>query len=282
MNQLKISTLIAIIVYLCLGSTPLSAGDQLKQHDPTLAIPMDSAIRQHRQSRILFVDVRNPKAFETLKIPGSINIPLYAIKTKAFLKSSSIVLVNAGYAYSPLEKECRRLIDDGFTVSILDGGINAWRRKGGSLIGDLTALKEIRQVSPQEFLREKDYESALVIDFSWPGTSASQALIANAVHLPVSPQSDASAAELAKEITRRTSESFASVLIVNETGDNYTDIERLMAREKIPAFYLKGGLAGYKTYLQNLSLSWQPRESRIKTVSKCKPCGKKSEGQSAE
>jgi hypothetical protein len=45
----------------------------------------------------------------------------------------------------------------------------------------------------------------------------------------------------------------------------------------IDSFHLQGGLAGYQKYLEGLILSWKPRDSRMKTVGNCKPCGEKIE-----
>ena len=52
-------------------------------------------------------------AFTEAHIPGSINMPLYAVKTKTFLKSVPVVLVNEGFRYAELESECRRLAERG-------------------------------------------------------------------------------------------------------------------------------------------------------------------------
>ena len=50
-----------------------------------------------------------------------------------------------------------------------------------------------------------------------------------------------------------------------------------MNRMGLDAFYLQGGVAEYQKYLEGLMLSWKPRDSRMKTVGNCKPCGKEAE-----
>ena len=223
------------------------------------------------------MDVRSRQDFERLYIPGSINIALYAVKTKTYLKSAPVVFVNEGFRYAELEAECRRLAERGFQVFILDGGLPAWQRKGGKLTGDLFALDEMASVPPQVFYREKDYENTLVIDISPARSEASSRLIPYAVHVPVLAGSDASAAELSNLIAKNKNKPFQSVVIFNETGEQYEKAQKIMSRMGIEAFHLKGGLAGYQKYLEGLLLSWKPRDSRMKTVSKCKPCGSKSE-----
>jgi predicted sulfurtransferase len=69
---------------------------------------------------------------------------------------------------------------------------------------------------------------------------------------------------------------FHSIVIFNETGEQYEKAEKMMNRIGIDTFHLKGGVAGYQKYLEGLLLSWKPRDSRMKTVSNCKPCGEKT------
>ena len=249
-----------------------------KKHDPSLAISVEAVLYKIRQNQMfILVDVRSKQDFEALHIPGSINIPLHAVKTKTFLKSAPLVLVNDGFRYTELEDECRRLVKRSFDMAILDGGLPAWKRKGGRLVGDLFALEAMKTVSPRAFFREKDYENTLIIDFSSTRSEASIRLIPFAKHIPVLDDRDGSAAELKKLISNN--RLFQSIVLFNETGEHYEKAELILNRMGIEVFSLKGGLAGYQKYVKGLLLSWQPRDSRMKTVSKCKPCGEKAEGE---
>jgi rhodanese-related sulfurtransferase len=249
---------------------------KIKKHDPFLAISVEAVLYKIRQSRqFTLVDVRSREEFERLHIPGSVNIPLYAVKTKTYLKSAPVVLVNEGFRYTDLQNECRRLMERGFKVSILDGGLPAWKRKGGKLVGDLFALDDMKAVSPHIFFREKNYENTLVLDISPTRSDASSRLIPFAKHIPVSDDNDASAATFKKLITKN--KPFQSIIIFNETGEQYEKAEKMMNRIGIDTFHLKGGVAGYQKYLEGLLLSWKPRDRRMKTVSNCKPCGEKQE-----
>jgi rhodanese-related sulfurtransferase len=250
----------------------------LKKHDASLAISVEAVLYKLRQNQAFtLVDVRSRPDFERLYIPGSVNIALFAVKTKTYLKSTPVVLVNDGFRYAELEDECRRLAERGFKVSILDGGLPAWQRKGGQLTGDLFALDEMKCVSPPDFFREKDYRNTLVIDISPARSEASSRLIPYAEHIPGLAGNGASAVELRKLIAKNKNKPFQSVVIFNETGQQYEKVEKFMSRMGIEAFNLKGGLAGYQKYLEGLPLSWKPRDSRMKTVSNCKPCGEKAE-----
>jgi rhodanese-related sulfurtransferase len=282
MNQLKISTILTIIVLFCLSSIPISAGEQLKKHDPSLAISVDSAIRQHRKNSIFLVDVRNRKAFETLKIPGSLNIPLYAVKTRPFLKSQPIVLVNAGFAGSLLEQECRQLNQKGFKASFLTGGLNAWSHRGGPLEGDLFAVQTLAAVSPRIYHQEKDFKNTIVIEVSGVRGSSSKQLIPAAIHLPQvgasanQPMHNLSLSDLRASVRENRKNPTSAILITNQDGKGYEHLEKTIAKADLgPVFYLTGGLNGYSRFLDHLALSRKPQAKRVKTINECSPCGPK-------
>ena len=129
-----------------------------KQYNVSFAISPDTVLHKLKQKqKIALLDVRSQEEFERLRIPGSINLPLHAIKTKFVLKSFFIVLINEGFNYAALENECRHLRELGFKTFILNGGLAAWERHGNRLAGDLFALEEMRVVLPQTLFQEKDY-----------------------------------------------------------------------------------------------------------------------------
>ena len=249
-----------------------------KPDTPCLAMSADNVLYELKQKqKLTLVDVRRAEEFARLNIPGSVNIPIFAIKSKSFLKSSPIILVNEGYGYRNLEQEVRRLTMRGFQVSILDGGLPAWKRKGGQLSGDIFALEDMKNISPQVFFKEKDNENALVVDISPQRTEASSQLLPDAKHLPILDDSGGSMLELRQLVSKYKNKSFFSVLIFNASGKHYTKAEKILDRMKLDAVYLLGGFEGYQNYLEGLQLSWKPRDNRMKTVSNCKPCGQKEE-----
>ena len=249
-----------------------------KQYDASFAISPDAVLYKLKQKqKISLVDVRNPADFARLHIPGSLNIPLHAVKTKVFLKSFTIVLINAGFHYSPLAAECRKLKDRGFKVFILDGGLPVWKRNGGRIGGDLFALAEMQAVSPHVFFQEKDFENTLVIDIAPVQTELSRQLIPYSRHIPVSAEPSIWLRKLNRIIAGHKNQPFLSVLVFNETGDGYDQAHKIFAGLDVNISYLQSGAAGYKRYLEDLLLSWLPRDSRIKTNRKCKSCVEKIE-----
>ncbi len=262
--------------YLSAKEKPVS--HKLKKHDSTLAVSVESVLYKLKQKQnITLVDIRKPEKFEKVRIPGSINIPLHAVKTKTYLKLQPVVFVNNGYQYTLLEKECKKLNKKGFKVKILKGGLNCWRQKGAPFAGDVFAQKELNKVSPRTFYQEKNFGNQVVIDVSKKQNAKTKRLIAHAVHLPFSykPKGKNSARFSGKldRITKK--KPFISVLIFNEHGNGYEKVEKVVEKSGLNnVFYLKGGLKGYKKYLEYLALSLKPKESRLKTVTRCKNCGK--------
>ena len=249
---------------------------KLKKHDSSLAISAEAVRYKIRHNQpFTLVDVRRNPDFERLHIPGSINIPLYAVKAKTYLKTAPLVLINDGFRYAKLEAECRRLTAQGFQVSIMDGGLPAWNHRGGQLVGDLFALDDMKTVLPQVFFQEKDYENTLVVDISSQPGEASGRLIPYAKHIPVLDNSDKSIAQLRKLFKKN--KSFQSVVIFNEIGEHYEKADKIMTRAGIETYHLQGGVAEYQRYLNGLLLSRKPHDSRMKTVGTCKPCGEKIE-----
>ena len=246
----------------------------LQRHDASFAIAPDAVLYRLKQKQtITLIDVRNPEDFERLHIPGSLNLPLHAVKTKVFLKSFPIVLINEGFHYSPLQSECRQLTDLGFKAFILDGGLPAWKRKESRLVGDLFARQDLKTVSPREFLWGKDCENTLVIDISPVQTEISRQLMPYSRHIPVAAEPGEGFRKLNRIITDQKNQPFLSIVVFNESGDGYGNANKILAGLGVNAFYLQGGVAGYKKYLEDLILSWLPRDSRIRTNRKCRICG---------
>jgi len=277
--------LISILLLVFAGhfnpSTPAGAGTDPSHRN--LYASVTSVLHKMKQNTLL-VDVRSHQAYEKVNIPDSINVPLFAVKTKAFLKGRSLVLVNEGYNRRQLEVECGKLRAAGFDVSILMGGLNAWREKGLKFRGDLFAVRAFAEVSPRDFYGEKDGPDHAVIDISRIQSPESQRLVPGALHIhipltghetPDDPFNSAGLQELAGKQKRTP---HLSLLVVNEEGRNYEAIEKILKKNGLRAvFYLTGGWSGYRRYLQGLARSRIPRDSRIKTVVRCNECGDKGQ-----
>lgn len=248
---------------------------KLRKRDPAFTISVESVLRKlKKKEKIVLVDVRNREEFEKFRISGSINIPLFAIKTKTFLKHKPLVLINEGYHYSPLERECKRLRDAGFTATcILSGGLNAWKEKGATVNGDIFAQKNLNRMPPQIFFEEKNDESWILIDVSKPKNQETLSLIPQAIAIPFIDNAGKFVSSIKRVMEKHEKTSFLCFLILNENGEQYEKIERLIEETGLRnVFYLKEGLMGYKGFLKQQALMRQPKEHSRKTLKKCPNC----------
>ena len=238
---------------------------KLQKHDPELFIHLDSVLKMQKEGKtVVFVDTRLETEFKKFHIPHSINIPLFAVKTKDFLKSSNLILFNEGYSYSQLEQECLNLRKTGFKAWIFNGGLNYWIQKGGAIEGNAFAGEELNKIPPEAFFLEKNYEGWIIIDID--------DFKANDVEKQVS-------ARLKKETEKHKEDPLFFILIFNKTGDKYEKIAEAVHKAGIAnVFYLKGGLDGYREFLKNKEAKPVTRTSitsvgttDTKTINK--PCG---------
>jgi hypothetical protein len=130
----------------------------------------------------------------------------------------------------------------------------------------------MRAVAPQIYFQEKDYGNNLTIDISPVQSEASRKLVPQSKHLPPSANHGAWARKLRLFIKNRKNKNIRTILVLNDTGDGYGKFDEIAAGLGVNTFYLKGGIAGYKKYLDNLTLSWMPRNSRIRTNTTCRTC----------
>ncbi|MFY9942053.1 MAG: rhodanese-like domain-containing protein [Desulfobacterales bacterium] len=231
---------------------------------------------------LVLVDVRSPEAFERVRIPGSLNIPLQFIRTKPFLKPTSVVLVNEGFDLQPLARECERLESAGFAASVVSGGLCAWHRANGSLEGDLGAAAEFNRVTPQAVFLEKDMASRLVVDVSGVQSQMSREKFPHAVHVPLEEDPAAVLDRLQAVLDLKPEWGLLGPLVIGESGHEYDRMEQALRQGGFKhVFFLTGGIAAYRRYLTDLARLWSPRESRVKTITPCPTCGD-GDGRGAE
>ena len=247
----------------------LSKGSPIEP-DYSLAVTATELIDKAKQNRrMTLVDVRSPEEFERLRIPGSINLPLHAVKTKAFLKAQPFALVSAGCEWGDLESECKRLQRSGLKPSILFGGLVAWQSQGGSLEGDRLLVATYKEMPAHLFFHEKEYKDIKVFDVSAKPLPDVQKLIHGNVHV----KNIESLVKLAKQ----NSPAYRTLLLFNENGEQYEKFDTALKKAGISAaFYLKGGISGYRNFLENTTLSWKSREERVVTLGGCGTCSRVS------
>jgi rhodanese-related sulfurtransferase len=238
----------------------------------TLYTSVESVLFRLKQGQeILLVDVRDREAFDRFRIPGSIHVPLYTLKTKPFLKEKTVVLVSVGYPDFALEQSCDAIRVLGFgRTSILNGGLRIWMLKKGPIRGDSFAAQEVSRIPPKKFFPEKDSPDWLAVIVAGSRASASQTLIPGATHLPFQGDTRKFASSLKTLISSKPGTLQRSILICDEKGDSYQSIERGIQQEELgKVFYLKGGLEACRAFLQQQALLGQPRKEEVKRCVNC-------------
>jgi rhodanese-related sulfurtransferase len=227
-------------------------------------------LRIKMKSGINLVDVRNREAYNKLRIPGSINVPFYAVKTKSFLKAGESVLINEGYAYSDLESTCLSLRKSGFKVWILAGGLNAWVKSGLPLEGGGLYKRELNKVSAREFFVEKNYRHWTLINISSPKKKTSETL-PGSVYLNKG-NGGAFLKGFSKIMSQNQKDPLALAMIYSDDGKDYEKVALILKKSRFKnIFFLQGGLEGYNNYLKQ-KVSLHKGKKIITREKKCPDC----------
>lgn len=245
------------------GELPFAVSDLPKTREHACVISIADAQRKRREEQATFIDVRRPEHFQSYHIPGSLNMPLHAIKTKGFFKNTPMILVNEGRTSLALEQTCHELRQQGFAhVTVLDGGLHAWHEAQGELVGDVVAQRPLHYVTPEELFAEHGSCDWLVLDFSdgqrrnvYPWLpknieSMGQVEALSSVHI---------AAWRATVERHRQLVPHLKVLVVSDSEGDYGPITAAVRQarlETVKVFYLGFGLKGYEDFLTKHLAMW--------------------------
>ncbi len=278
----KCSYLIAIVSLFCMAATIHASAipkeiivRKTKTLDTDLVASAESLTGERlNKTKPLFIDVRTPRDFDALHISGAMNIPLHFIKTKTYLKSSPLVLVDQGLSFHRLSPVCRDLNKKGFNARILEGGMRAWCIHDGRITGDRVRQMNYGNISAADFFREKDYSNRIVCDVSYTLSATSRQLMPYATHLPLGGTSKDKTKAAAEFKSAKSGWNTATIIVVNEDGEGYRDVQHAFKQAGLKnVFYLDGGIRAYEKYLDGMVRSWSPRAQRMKTDSPCAKCG---------
>ena len=173
-----------------------------------------------RKEGVVIVDVRSAGDFAKARVPGSLNVPAYALKTKSFLRGQDVLLIDEGFGSLSLEEACRELRHNGVrSASILWGGINAWCATSGALEGDNPDATSLSQLPAVEYVARQGEADWIVVD--------------------------AKAGDVTEAINALTG--MVRVVVMDADGSSYDAIRRsLGSAARVPVFYLTGGQKGYE------------------------------------
>jgi len=285
----KINTIMLVIVLYVLMQNPIlfASENQLSKNIPETLLRKEpesidirflisaSEIQNQKklgQKGFIFIDIRSTSSFRKVRIFDSINIPLFAIITKDFLKTKTLILVNEGFGYKSLIHECGRLKKNGFkSVYILKGGLNAWYKSGGYIEGNYFAKRDLNIITPNSFFQDKDYANIIVINIYRSDIPEPKSLIPETINIPFS----GSISKLIEDLKRTIISNKKDVLLYLLISDGYKliskHIKEIDKNISDTIVYLKGGTQAYNEFLKKQTLIWVPKKQK-KAGKKCSFC----------
>jgi len=220
-----------------------------------------------RKGDLIVVDIRPEKEFNLYNIPGSVNMPPFAVKTRTYWKDKKILLVNDGYSYRKLDSLCADLRKSGFNqVSVLDGGVTAWR-KNIAPSRNAPPGGRLETITPARLLPEAAYRHWKVLDL----TEEASRLGGDEKHLEVT-RIEKSIQEKIRKLSSGKPADRASGLVLVVTGDGkaYPKLARTIDKYiQVPVFYLKGGVKAYRDFLNRQLAIWNRNPGKSGKLSPC-------------
>ena len=225
--------------------------EKTKKRKASDLITVSNVRRLQQPTSLVLVDVRRDEAYQTLHIPGSINIRQTSIKTKTFLKFRQVVLVDQGPQYSGLARLADQLRKAGFQhVSILDGGLSAWAQAKAPLVGDAFVKLSLNRITPEQYFAERHYEHWLVIKIS--ESPSERKFFPGAAYVPYRKNTNAFLKSIKTSIeTHSTNNEARYVLLVDKTGKlSLNQVNAINTLHRGQTFILQGGEQAYADYLR--------------------------------
>jgi hypothetical protein len=181
--------------------------------------------------------------------------------------------VNEGYAYEPMERACAHLRNNGFKAWIIDGGLAAWKQKGGPLHGDPFQQQGLNKVPAPVFYTEKAYDNWLIVNITPSKQANPPPLMPEAINLPLTKNAASFVSALKKAVAQRKDNPLLLVMLFNEKGEGYEAIEQPIHEAGMTkVFFLDGGLEAYDRFVKNLSVIRQAQDNSKQTIKKCINC----------
>jgi rhodanese-related sulfurtransferase len=208
--------------------------------------------------KAVLIDTRSQERFARAHIPRSLNLAAFSIKTRVELRDRLLVLVDEGFAPGLLLEEATELRRSGFShVIVLDGGLAAWVRQGGTAEGLQPSALAATSVSASDFVRTRRNAEWRVLEMERraPGISPLDFAIEQDRGGDISKRLAALSASAAGRQAPR-------ILIIAPEGEACARIEaRLGAANTAPIYYLSGGRVALDSYrAEQAALVQQPHQ----------------------
>jgi rhodanese-related sulfurtransferase len=203
-----------------------------------------------KKSSHTLIDIRHESYFKKLHIPSSINIPLFALKTKSFLKKQNIILINQGYGYQNMLATFRILDHNGFqSVKILKGGLNAWYQADRPIVGDIFQLRELNLIPPDALYADQMFQHILIVEIYKNNQIGIDQYFPKLI--PVQLKTTSAALDTINNhiINDKKTPLYVVIIFGKDVKKKHLKTE-LYKKIMAPVFFIKGGLGAYKTFIE--------------------------------
>lgn len=206
--------------------------------------------RWYAREGLVVVDTGSDHERRQVWIPGSLASAPQALRYRAHLARSPLLLVPRGPAASELLAVCRDLRARGFhAVGVFEGGLRAWVHAGYPVAGDAAARRELSQVHAADVWRDRDTARWLVVDATAGGTSAVRELSRRTVRIPAGdmPRFQAALRWAVGRHEARQRPPF--VVVVDDDGARRVALEAVVAAADRPhVYFLVDGADGLERF----------------------------------
>lgn len=185
----------------------------------------------------LLVDVRSAADYQRVHPLSAINLPLFSLKARPAYKARKLVLLDEGVSPDALLAEVLTLRKQGFRdVSVLKGGLAAWVRAGGMVVGEGKSALQLSLVDAAQFVRSRSSNPWLCLEVGAAG---------NPDPLRPAVTRVSGLAELEKKIAGKEwpvsgGAGFRPVLLIVSDAQSRAQIEKKFALGDRQIFYLNG------------------------------------------
>jgi rhodanese-related sulfurtransferase len=221
----------------------------------------ESVTETSPESDRMAIDTRHPNERKNPVALNTVQIPLYLLKSKRFLKNKKLVLVHNAYNYYSLRVDCIKLKNSGFAdVSIVTGGVDGWHRYLKT-----TGSGNLNLLSPQNLYSLPLAGMWLVFELSDTGDSAQSG------YTRIGPDKKSELNILIQSSVtayRNQHGHSPNILIANQNGIDYGTISKQVNNDgKLNVFFLDGGTSGffdfYRTRVEQLKQNNNRRDNPV-------------------
>ena len=239
-----------VLTMLCLAATRAPAIDGAPVGSDACVVAAADLEAWRSRPGLVVVDTRPEPAFRSLRIPGSVHVPAFALKTKSYLRSRPLLLVDARGS-NGLVAACGKLRASGFAeVGALEGGIAHWARRVGDLVGDRSNEPGLLTLPAGELVAGLPGARWLIVDTGPRDAGVERRLAGAMVRIPLDDERAFRAAVERAVRKRGRGGTVPHVVLVDAAGANSHRLRRLAGELDVPhAFVLEGGLAGYRHFV---------------------------------